>query len=56
MKYYQLYLEYEGKPIIIMTRITEVSILKVLDKYLPLSPGWRLKVYELIEGDNNEIL
>ena len=51
MKYYHLVLECDGTIVIRMTRITEVSVLKVMDKYLPLMPGWKLKVIEMIEGD-----
>ena len=54
MKYYHLVLYCNKQPVVSMSNITEVSVLKVLDKYLPLAINWELKVVELIGSDCHE--
>lgn len=54
MKYYHLVLYRDKQPVISMSNITEVSVLKILDKYLPLAVGWELKVVELLGSDYHE--
>lgn len=51
MKYYNVILKWNSQVIVRLAVVTEVSVLKVLDKYLPLPMDATIEVFEITEGD-----
>ncbi|MBO7730971.1 MAG: hypothetical protein J6S67_00410 [Methanobrevibacter sp.] len=51
MKYYNVILKWNDHIIVRLAMVTEVSVLKVLDKYLPLPMDATIEVFEMMEGN-----